>query len=54
LLFWSSDGSQSGIYHVAIALGGDQMIEAPYPGTTVRVTSIYGWSGSLMPYVVRL
>lgn len=53
LIFWSTNGSQSGIYHVAIYLGGSQMIEAPSPGSSVRITSIWGWS-QLMPYAVRL
>ena len=52
LVFWSSDGSQSGIYHVAIYLGDDMMIEAPTFGMTVRVTSMR-YSG-IMPYAVRL
>ena len=51
LVFWSSDGSQSGIYHVAIYLGDDMMIEAPTFGMTVRVTSMR-YSG-VMPYAVR-
>ena len=52
LVFWSSDGRQSGIYHVAIYLGDDTMIEAPTFGMTVRVTSMR-YSG-VMPYAVRL
>ena len=52
LVFWSSDGSQSGIYHVAIYLGDDTMIEAPTFGMTVRVTSMR--SSGIMPYAVRL
>ena len=52
LVFWSSDGSQSGIYHVAIYLGDDMMIEAPTFGMTVRVTPMR-YSG-IMPYAVRL
>ena len=51
LVFWSSDGSQAGIYHVAIYLGDDMMIEAPTFGMTVRVTSMR-YSG-VMPYAVR-
>lgn len=51
LVFWSSDGSQSGIYHVAIYLGDDMMIEAPTFGMTVRVTPMR-YSG-VMPYAVR-
>lgn len=53
LIFWSSDGTQSGIYHVAIYLGGGQMIEAPTFGVPVRITGVYSW-GSIMPYAVRL
>lgn len=53
LIFWSSNGYQSGIYHVAMYLGGGQMIEAPTFGMTVRITSIWGWS-QLMPYATRL
>ncbi|WP_243859131.1 C40 family peptidase [Actinomyces sp. ZJ308] len=51
LVFWSSDGSHSGIYHVAIYLGDGTMIEAPTFGMTVRVTSMR-YSG-VMPYAVR-
>ena len=51
LVFWSSDGSQSGIYHVAIYLGDDMMIEAPTFGLTVRVTPMR--YSSVMPYAVR-
>ncbi|WP_240038148.1 C40 family peptidase [Actinomyces procaprae] len=51
LVFWSSNGTQSGIYHVAMYLGNGQMIEAPTFGYTVRVTSMR-YSG-VMPYAVR-
>ena len=47
LIFWSSDGSAGSIYHVAIYLGNDQMIEAPTFGVPVRYSGI-------MPYAVRL
>ncbi|WP_034476531.1 C40 family peptidase [Schaalia georgiae] len=53
LIFWSSNGAQSGIYHVAMYLGGGQMIEAPTFGVPVRITGVYSW-GSIMPYAVRL
>ncbi|MSS84147.1 hypothetical protein FYJ24_05070 [Actinomycetaceae bacterium WB03_NA08] len=53
LIFWSSNGSQSGIYHVAIYLGNNEIIEAPTFGVPVRVTSIYNW-GSVMPYAGRV
>lgn len=52
LIFWSSDGSAGSIYHVAIYLGNDQMIEAPTFGVPVRVTGVR-YSG-IMPYAVRL
>ena len=51
LVFWSEDGTQSGIYHVAMYLGDDQMIEAPTFGMTVRVTSMRYYGA--MPYAVR-
>jgi len=53
LIFWSGNGSQSGIYHVAISLGGDSIIEAQAVGVPVGIHSIWGW-GQIMPYVVRL
>ena len=51
LVFWSSDGSQEGIYHVAIYLGDDQMIEAPTFGIPVRITEMR--YADIMPYAVR-
>ncbi|MFJ2771874.1 C40 family peptidase [Streptomyces sp. NPDC087300] len=42
LVFWSSNGSSSGIHHVAIYLGGGQYLEAPRPGKNVRVSS-FAW-----------
>ena len=51
LVFWSEDGTQSGIYHVAMYLGDDQMIEAPTFGMTVQVTSMRYYGA--MPYAVR-
>ena len=43
LIFWSSNGSPSGIYHVAIYLGNNQIIEAATYGVPLRVTSMYSW-----------
>lgn len=43
LYFWSSNGSPSGIHHVALALGGGQFIEAARTGVPVRYNSIYTW-----------
>ncbi|MGH3943873.1 MAG: NlpC/P60 family protein, partial [Pseudonocardiaceae bacterium] len=49
MLFWATSGN---IHHVALYIGGGQMIEAPYSGSAVRVTSVR-YSG-IMPYAVRL
>ena len=43
LVFWSSNGSASGIYHVAIYLGNNQIIEAATYGVPLRITSVYNW-----------
>lgn len=37
LIFYADAG---GVYHVALYIGGDQMIEAPRPGEVVRVTAV--------------
>lgn len=52
LIFYSHDGTQAGIYHVTMYLGNGQMIEAPVPGSVVRIASVY-YSGGIMPYAVR-
>jgi cell wall-associated NlpC family hydrolase len=52
LLFYSSGGSTGGSkYHTTIYLGGGRMIEAPYPGVTVRIAAIR--YGDLVPYAGR-
>lgn len=52
LLFYANGGSTSGTkYHVAMYIGGGQMIEAPYPGLTVRITAVR--YGDLVPYAGR-
>jgi cell wall-associated NlpC family hydrolase len=52
LLFYSDGGSTTGTkYHVAMYLGGGQMIEAPYPGAVVRIKPIR--YGDLVPYAGR-
>ena len=52
LLFYSSGGSTSGgFYHVAIYIGGGQMIEAPRAGVPVRIVAIR--YGDLVPYAGR-
>lgn len=45
LLLISSNGDPSGIHHVAIYLGGDRVVEAPYSGALVRVTDNF-WASS--------
>jgi cell wall-associated NlpC family hydrolase len=43
LLFWGSSSSPSSIYHVALYVGGGQMIHAPRTGETVRQVPIDEW-----------
>jgi peptidoglycan DL-endopeptidase CwlO len=44
LLFWATDGHDSDtIYHEAIFLGGQQMIQAPRTGEDVEISSIWMW-----------
>ncbi len=43
LLFWSSNGSPSGIHHVALYLGGGRLIEAPRTGVPVRYSTLSYW-----------
>ncbi|MBQ0830112.1 C40 family peptidase [Streptomyces tagetis] len=40
LLFWSSNGRQSGVHHVAVYLGGGRYVEAPRPGKNVRISPL--------------
>ncbi|MFE4974692.1 C40 family peptidase [Kitasatospora sp. NPDC056651] len=40
LVFWSDSGRASGIHHVGIYLGGGKFVEAPRPGTTVRISTL--------------
>ncbi len=49
MLFYSEGGA---IGHVALYVGGGQMIEAPYSGSAVRVVPMR--YGGLMPYVTRM
>ncbi|UYM07015.1 C40 family peptidase [Solicola gregarius] len=42
LLFWSNGGPSS-IYHVALYLGNGMMIQAPRPGRSVEIVSMYYW-----------
>jgi hypothetical protein len=45
LIFWSSNGAVSGIHHVAIYIGGGQMVEAPYSGAYIQISSIWEYGG---------
>jgi cell wall-associated NlpC family hydrolase len=49
MLFWGGDG---GIHHVALYLGGGQMVEAPQSGLRVRIAPVR--YGGIMPYATRL
>jgi cell wall-associated NlpC family hydrolase len=52
LMFWSSNGQSSGIYHVAIYTGNNMRIHAPSPGKYVEHVSV--WTGNLLPYGGRV
>jgi cell wall-associated NlpC family hydrolase len=41
LVFWSANGTVNGIGHVAVYVGGGQVVQAPRSGDVVRVTPIY-------------
>ncbi|MFI5863464.1 C40 family peptidase [Streptomyces sp. NPDC051546] len=47
LVFWTSNGSTSGIHHVAVNLGDGTYIEAPRPGKQVRVSSFSAYNPNL-------
>jgi cell wall-associated NlpC family hydrolase len=47
VIFYGPGGSQ----HVALFLGGGQMLEAPYTGSTVKVSPVR--TSGMTPYVVR-
>lgn len=49
MLFWTSNGR---INHVALYIGNEKMIEAPYSGGVVRVTSMR--YGDIVPHATRL
>ncbi len=51
LLFWSYDGTPSSIHHVAIYVGGGQVLEAPESGDVVKVVPIWydGLVGATRP-----
>ena len=49
LVFYQRPGGP--IHHVAMYIGGGQMVEAPYTGANVRISSIY--RSDRMPYAGR-
>jgi peptidoglycan DL-endopeptidase RipA len=49
MLFWATGGR---IHHVALYIGNDQMVEAPYSGSRVRIAPVR--YGGLVPYATRL
>jgi peptidoglycan DL-endopeptidase RipA len=44
LVFWASGSAYTSIYHVALYIGGGQVIQAPQSGDVVRISSM--WFGS--------
>ncbi|WP_371521053.1 transglycosylase family protein [Kitasatospora sp. NBC_01300] len=44
LLFWSNNGQNSGVYHVAIYIGGGQYVEAANPSSGVRLQTVSNWA----------
>ncbi|TDV42642.1 NlpC/P60 family protein [Actinophytocola oryzae] len=49
MLFWATQGH---IHHVALYIGGDRMVEAPYSGSHVRVAAVR--YGGIVGYATRL
>jgi cell wall-associated NlpC family hydrolase len=49
LLFWADGGS---IHHVALYIGNEQMVEAPFSGSRVRIASVR--YGGIVPLATRL
>ena len=43
LVFWGDTDSPSSIYHVALYVGGGQIIHAPRTGEDVAQVSMYYW-----------
>jgi cell wall-associated NlpC family hydrolase len=40
LVFWSSNGTVDGVGHVAVYLGDDQVVQAPYSGAYIGVSQL--------------
>lgn len=52
LIFYSSNGSASGIYHVAIYAGDGMRVHAPAPGQSVEYVPV--WWTNVLPYAGRV
>ncbi|MFB8169820.1 transglycosylase family protein [Kitasatospora purpeofusca] len=44
LLFWSNNGQDSGVYHVALYIGDGKYVEAANPSSGVRVQTVANWA----------
>lgn len=44
LVFWGSTSSPGSIHHVAMYIGGGQIIHAPRTGRPVSIDSMYYWT----------
>ncbi len=53
MLFWADDDGAGAVHHVALYLGGDQMVEAPESGKKVRIAPVR-FDGEIVPTVTRL
>ena len=53
MLFWADDDGAGAVHHVALYLGGDQMVEAPESGKKVRIAPVR-FDEEIVPTVTRL
>ena len=53
LVFWSSNGAQSGVHHVAMYIGNGNVIQAPQSGSVIQITPLlqvnWGYFGATRP-----
>ena len=52
-VFWSDNGSVSGIGHVAMYIGNGNVIQAPQSGDVIKITNVFrvesGYFGATRP-----